>query len=411
MSDLLARAAALDAADPLAPMREAFRIPEGVIYLDGNSLGLMPKAVPERVAQVATSEWAEGLIRSWNAAGWFDLPMRVGDRIAPLVGAGPGEVAVGDSTSVNLFKGLAAALHLRPGRRTILAEGDNFPTDVYMASGLAALTGATVRHLEPGDPVEAALGPDVAVLLLSHVDYRSCAMRDMAAVNAAARAAGALVLWDLSHSTGAVPVDLTGAGSDMAVGCTYKYLNGGPGAPAFMWVHPDLIGQVRQPLEGWMGHAAPFAFSRGYEPAGGARRLVCGTPQVLSLSALDAALALWEGVDMGALVAKSRAMTDFFIAGVEARCAGHGLRLVVPREAAARGSHVSFDFAHGYEAMQALIARGVIGDFRAPSIMRFGFAPLYLSFAEVARAVEMLGEILDGRLWDDPRFRVRAAVT
>ena len=411
MSDLATRAAALDDADPLAPMRDTFHIPEGVIYLDGNSLGLMPKGVPERVAQVATGEWAEGLIRSWNAAGWFDLPMRVGDRIAPLIGAGPGEIAVGDSTSVNLFKGLAAALQLRPGRRTILAEGENFPTDVYMASGLAALTGATVRYLDPGEPVEASIGPDVAVLLLSHVDYRSCAMRDMGAVNAAARAAGALVLWDLSHSTGAVPVDLTAAGSDMAVGCTYKYLNGGPGAPAFIWVRPDLIDAVRQPLEGWMGHAAPFAFSRDYAPAPGARRLVCGTPQVLSLAALDAALMLWERVDQAALWAKSRAMTNFFIAGVEARCAAHGLRLVVPRDAATRGSHVSFDFAHGYEAMQALIARGVIGDFRAPSIMRFGFAPLYLSFVEVARAVEILGEILDGRLWDDPRYRVRAAVT
>jgi kynureninase len=405
-------AAALDAADPLRGMADAFHVPEGVIYLDGNSLGLMPKAVPARLAAVAQGEWAEGLIRSWNAAGWFDMPLRVGDRLAPLIGAGPGEVAIGDSTSVNLFKCLAASLNLRPGRRTILAEGANFPTDGYMAQGLAALRGdVSLRWLEPGQPVETALDSEVAVLMLSLVDYRTAALRDMAAVNAAARAAGALVLWDLSHATGAVAVDLTGTGADMAVGCSYKYLNGGPGAPAFTWVNPAHIAAFRQPLEGWMGHAAPFAFDRGYEPAEGARRLVCGTPQVLSLAALDAALGVWDGVDLPTLWAKGRAMTGFFIEAVETLCAGHGLTLAVPREAARRGSHVSFEHPEGFAVMQALIARGVIGDFRAPSTIRFGFAPLYLSFAQTLAAADALRDILDRRTWDAPAFRRRGAVT
>lgn len=413
MTDVHARAAALDAADPLAPMRERFHVPEGVIYLDGNSLGLMPVNVPARVADVAEREWATDLIRSWLTAGWFDLPMAVGNRIAPLIGAGPGEVAVGDSTSVNLFKGLAAALHLRPGRRVILADGANFPTDSYMAQGLAALVpGVTVRYVEPGQAVEQALAQDVAVLLLSHVDYRTAQVQDMAAVNAAAHAHGALVLWDLSHTTGAVACDLTADGADLAVGCTYKYLNGGPGAPAFMWVHPAHAEAVQQPLAGWMGHAAPFAFARGYTPAAGARRLVCGTPQVLSLAALDAALALWDDVDRGALFAKSRAMTAFFIEAVEASCGRHGLALIGPRDPARRGSHVAFDLpVGGFEVVQALIARGVVGDFRAPGAMRFGFAPLYLRFAEVAQAVGHLQDILDTRAWDRPEFRARGAVT
>lgn len=412
MTDLLRRAADLDAADSLAPFAAEFHVPGGVIYLDGNSLGLMPKSVPARLAAVAGGEWAEGLIRSWTDAGWFTLPMTVGDRIAPLVGARPGEVAVGDSTSVNLFKGLAAALHLQPGRRVILADGANFPTDAYMAQGLAALVpGVTVRFLEPGQPAAAGLGPDVAVLLLSHVDYRTARVQDMGAVTAEAHAAGALVLWDLSHTTGAVACDLTAADADMAVGCTYKYLNGGPGAPAFMWVHPRFHDRLQQPLSGWMGHVAPFRFTRDYAPAAGARRLVCGTPQVLSLAALDAALAIWARVDLAALYAKSRAMTGFFIEAVESQCGQHGVSLLSPRDAAARGSHVSFDHPQGYEVVQALIARGVIGDFRAPSAMRFGFAPLYLSFTQVAQAVAQLADVLDTRAWDDPRFRVRAVVT
>jgi len=412
VTDFLRRAADLDAADSLAAFASEFHVPEGVIYLDGNSLGLMPRHVPARIAEVATGEWAEGLIRSWTSAGWFTLPMTVGDRIAPLIGAAVGDVAVGDSTSVNLFKGLAAALHLRPGRRVILADAANFPTDSYMAQGLAALVpGVTVRYVEPGQAAADALADDVAVLLLSHVDYRTAQVQDMAAVTAAAHARGALVLWDLSHTTGAVHCDLTAADADMAVGCTYKYLNGGPGAPAFMWVHPRFARDVQQPLAGWMGHAAPFQFTRDYAPAEGARRLVCGTPQVLSLSALDAALAIWARVDRAALFAKSRAMTSFFIEAVETSCARHGLALVGPRDPAQRGSHVSFDYAHGFEVVQALIARGVIGDFRAPSAMRFGFAPLYLSFTQVAQAVEHLRDVLDTRAWDDDRFRTRAAVT
>ncbi len=412
MTDFLRRAADLDAADPLAAFASEFHVPEDVIYLDGNSLGLMPRHVPARIAEVATGEWAEGLIRSWTSAGWFTLPMTVGDRIAPLIGAAAGDVAVGDSTSVNLFKGLAAALHLRPGRRVILADAANFPTDSYMAQGLAALVpGVTVRYVAPGQAVADALAGDVAVLLLSHVDYRTAQVQDMAAVTAAAHAHGALVLWDLSHTTGAVHCDLMAADADIAVGCTYKYLNGGPGAPAFMWVHPRLARDVQQPLSGWMGHAAPFQFTRDYAPAEGARRLVCGTPQVLSLSALDAALAIWARVDRAALFAKSRAMTSFFIEAVETSCARHGLALVGPRDPRQRGSHVSFDYLHGYEVVQALIARGVIGDFRAPAAMRFGFAPLYLSFTQVARAVAHLQDVLDTRGWDDDRFRTRAAVT
>jgi kynureninase len=410
--ELLARAAHLDAGDALAPLREAFHMPEGMVYLDGNSLGLMPKAVPARLQAVAHQEWSEGLIRSWSNAGWFDLPMAVGDRIAPVIGAGPGEVAVGDSTSVNLFKCLAAALHLRPGRTVILAEANNFPTDIYMAQGLAALVpGVRIEFLEEGQTVAQRVHDQVAVVLLSHVDYRTAVVRDMERINREARAGGALVLWDLSHTAGAVHCDLRGSGSDLAVGCTYKYLNGGPGAPAYCWIRAELMEQVRQPLAGWMGHAAPFGFPRDYAPAPGARRMVCGTPQVLSLSALDEALKIWGGVDLAALFAKSRVMTDFFIEAVEALCAGHGLQLRVPRDAAARGSHVSFDLPQGFEVMQALAARGVIGDFRAPATMRFGFAPMYLRFADVARAAVLLRDIVDTREWDQPRFRVRGKVT
>lgn len=410
------RAARLDAADPLAPMRAHFHVPPGVIYLDGNSLGLMPKAVPARLAHVATDEWATGLIRSWSQAGWFDLPMTVGDRIAPIIGAGAAQVAVGDSTSVNLFKCLAAALHLRPGRPVILAEGNNFPSDSYMAAGLAELVpGTQLQFLEPGEDLATRLdrdGQSVAVVLLSHVDYRTAAVRDMAHVNALAHAAGALVLWDLSHTTGAVACDLSGTGSDMAVGCSYKYLNGGPGAPAFAWIAPAMMEQVRQPLAGWMGHAAPFGFSRDYQPAAGARRLVCGTPQVLSLVALDEALKLWDPIDRTALFAKSRQMTQFFVEAVQTLCAPHGLRLICPSDPMHRGSHISFDLDEGgFEVMQALAARGVIGDFRGPVTMRFGFAPLYLSFREVAQAVDHLKVILDTREWDQARYRVRGTVT
>ncbi|MEZ5761373.1 MAG: kynureninase [Paracoccaceae bacterium] len=410
---LTRRAAEADAADPLARYRDLFHVPEGMIYLDGNSLGLMPRAVAERLQTAATQEWAEGLIRSWTDAGWFHLPMRVGDRIAPLIGAGAAEVAVGDSTSVNLFKALAAALHLRPGRTEILAEGGNFPTDSYMAQGLADLVpDATLRYVEVDQDPGAACGPDTAVLLLSHVDYRSAAIRNMAGVTAAAHKAGALVLWDLSHTTGAVACDLHGADADLAVGCSYKYLNGGPGAPAFAWVHPRHHPVLKQPLSGWMGHAAPFDFGRDYHPAEGARRLVCGTPQILSLSALDTAMQVWEGVDLQALWAKSRAMTGFFIDAVESLAQGQGLRLASPRDPSQRGSHVSFDLdAGGYELMQVLAERRILGDFRAPTTVRFGFAPLYLRFVDVLIAAGHIADILKTRAWDDDRYRVRGAVT
>ena len=413
MTGVLARAAALDAADPLAPLATEFHVPEGVIYLDGNSLGLMPRRVSARLSHVAETEWADNLIRSWMDAGWFSLPMTVGNRIAPLIGVGPGEVAVGDSTSVNLFKGLAAALHLNSGRRVVLADGANFPTDAYMAQGLADLVPhVQVRYLEPGQPASTGFAADVAVLLLSHVDYRTSRVQDMARVTAEAHAHGVLVLWDLSHTTGAVQCDLLAADADIAVGCTYKYLNGGPGAPAFIWIHPRHASAVRQPLSGWMGHSSPFAFTREYAPAAGARRLVCGTPQVLSLAALDEALKIWDRVDLTTLWAKSRSMTSLFIDAVEGSCCSYGATLISPRDAGVRGSHVSFDLPEGgFEVVQALIARGVIGDFRAPAAMRFGFAPLYLSFTQVARAAQHLHDILATREWDQPRFRVRGPVT
>ncbi|MEC7765012.1 MAG: kynureninase [Pseudomonadota bacterium] len=413
VKDLEPRAAELDAADTLSHMRDRFHIPEGMVYLDGNSLGLMPVAAAERVANVARGEWAEGLIRSWSDAGWFHLPMTAGDRIAPLVGAGAGEIAVGDSTSVNLFKCMAAALQLRPGRRIILSEGKNFPTDNYMAQGLANLVSeAELRYFEPDEDPADQVDGDVAVVLLSHVDYRSARIRDMAATTAAIQARGALVVWDLSHTSGGVPCDLTGANADFAVGCTYKYLNGGPGAPAFAWANPRHAKTLSQPLSGWMGHAAPFDFSRDYAPAEGARRFVCGTPQILSLSSLDEALKLWADVDLDALWAKSREMTGFFIDAVETLAAGHGLSLISPRDPAVRGSHVSFDIDEGgFELMQVLAARKIIGDFRAPRTIRFGFAPLYLRFADTLAAAQAIADILTTREWDDDAYRVRGAVT
>jgi len=412
--DALSRRAALaDANDPLADRRELFHIPEGMIYLDGNSLGLMPLTVADRVHAVVTGDWAEGLIRSWTDAGWFDLPLRVGDRIGKLIGAGPGEIAVGDSTSVNLFKGLAAALHLKPGRMEILAEGGNFPTDSYIAQGLADLVpNSELRYVSRDEDPGAACGPNTAVLLLSHVDYRSSEIRDMVAITSAAQAAGALVLWDLSHTTGAVACDLHGANADMAVGCTYKYLNGGPGAPAFAWVHPRHMKTLKQPLSGWMGHAAPFDFGRDYRPADGARRLVCGTPHILSLSALDTALDVWDGIELSALWDKSRALTGFFIDAVETLAEGQGLTLASPRDPALRGSHVSFDLdTGGFELMQVLAERRVLGDFRAPKTVRFGFAPLYLRFADVLKAASHIAQILSSKEWDDDRYRTRGAVT
>ena len=408
----LDRAAALDQQDPCAVYRDQFHIPQGLIYLDGNSLGLMPKGCAERLAHVANHEWSQGLIQSWTSAQWFDLPLSVGDRLAPLLGVGSGEIAVGDSTSVNLFKCLAAGLHLRPERRVILAEADNFPTDTYMAQGLAQLAGDVEVRFFDQDTDPASLAHEAAVVVLSHIDYRYGRMRDMESVSKAIQAQGAVVLWDLSHTTGAVHCDLSGAGADMAVGCTYKYLNGGPGAPAFTWVAAKHLTNLQQPLSGWMGHASPFDFNRDYSPAEGARRLVCGTPQVLSLAALDEALKLWESVDLPALWHKRSLMTQLFIDAVLTGCADFDLKLLSPMDAEIRGSHVSFSLeGHGYEVIQALAARGVMGDFRTPSTIRFGFAPLYLSFVEVVQAAGHLKAVLEHREWDRPQFRVRKTVT
>jgi kynureninase len=406
------RARALDAADPLASFRKRFHIPDGIIYLDGNSLGAMPCAAPTRLAQVAKQEWANGLIRSWDGADWIRLPLTVGDRIAPLVGVGQGEIAVGDSTSVNLFKCLAAALRLRPGRRVILAERDNFPTDNYIVEGLASLLGdVKVRFFGSEDPIEPYLDSSVGVVVLSHVHYRTSRVHDMSAVNRAAHAAGVLTLWDLSHSTGALKVALAEADADFAVGCTYKYLNGGPGAPAFAWVAPRLVEDVHQPLSGWMGHNNPFAFTFEYEPGSAIKRMVCGTPQILSLSTLDECLKLWSEVDLGHLFEKSTLMTNFFLELVETECSGYGLDLLSPRDVSRRGSHISYGLDIGYPVMRALAERGVVGDFRAPNTMRFGFAPLYLSFSDIARAVSLLRRVLEEGLWDIEAYKIRAAVT
>jgi kynureninase len=421
-------ALALDADDPLRSLREQFSLPAGVIYLDGNSLGVLPKATPARVQQVVQQEWGESLIRSWNTAGWITLPQRVGDKIAALVGAGPGELVVADSTSVNLYKVLSAALAIAetdaPAKRVILSERSNFPTDLYIAEGLAAERGYELVLTDEPEQIEPLLAEgNVAVLMLTHVNYRTGRMHDMGALTQRAHAAGALMLWDLAHSAGAVPVNLKGNGpeaeaADFAVGCGYKYLNGGPGAPAFVWVHPRLADRFWQPLSGWMGHAAPFEFTSQYRPAPGIARYLCGTPPVISMAALEcgvdtvlAAEAI-PGQGLAGLRRKSLALTRLFIELVESRCAGHGLTLVSPREDAHRGSQVCF--AHdtaGYPIMQALIARGVIGDFRAPDILRFGFTPLYTRFVDVWDAVEHLKQVLDSGEWREARFNQRAAVT
>jgi len=401
-----AACAALDAADPLAPLRDRFDLPEGVIYLDGNSLGARPRAALERARDVVAQEWGQGLIRSWNTAGWFALPGRLGDRLAPLIGAHDGEVVVTDTTSLNLFKALAAALAIQaerdPARKAIVTERSNFPTDIYMADGLARWLdrGYQLHLVDAHDDLDAAIDADCAVLMLTHVNYRTGRQHDMAALTGLAHARGALAVWDLAHSAGAVPVDLHGAGADFAVGCTYKYLNGGPGAPAFIWVPRRHQAAFRHPLTGWWSHAAPFAMSYGFEAAKGIGRALCGTQPVVSLALVECGLEIFEATSMAALRAKSLALTDLFIALVESRCAAHPLGLVTPREHAERGSQVSFTHPHGYAVMQALIARGVIGDYREPEIMRFGFTPLYTSFADTWDAVDILRDILDREAYD-----------
>lgn len=414
-----ADAEALDRADPLAHMRERFVLPP-TIYLDGNSLGPLPRAARERVRRCVDAEWGHHLIASWNRAGWVDLPRTVGAKIAPLVGAEPDTVRVTDSTSVNLFKMLAAALALRPDRGRIVSQRGNFPTDLYMAEGLIGLAGGgrelhlvdDVTDLDtdaPEEAIEAAITPDTAVLMLTHVDYRSGRMLDMARLTRAAHAHGALVIWDLAHSAGAVPVDLAGAGADFAVGCGYKYLNGGPGAPAFLYVAPRHQGQAANPLSGWFAHAAPFAFEPEYRAAEGADRFLAGTPPVLSMVALDAALDLWGDVAMDDVRAKSLSLSGLFLRLIEHRCPA--LVPTGPRRPARRGSQVSLRHPHAYAVVQCLIERGVIGDFRAPDLARFGFTPLTLRHTDVFDAVERMVEVMETQAWDAPRFHARAAVT
>lgn len=400
--DCLAR----DRADPLAPLRDAFDLPEGVIYLDGNSLGARPRAALERAAAVVAREWGQDLIRSWNSAGWFDLPGRLGDRLAPLIGARQGEVAVTDTTSLNLFKVLASALAMQERadheRRVIVTERSNFPTDIYMAEGLTAWLDRGYRLLlvDSPDELPAAIGADCAVLMLTHVNYRTGYMHDMAALTRLAHERGALTVWDLAHSAGAVPVDLHAANADFAVGCTYKYLNGGPGAPAFAWVPQRHQAAFSHPLSGWWSHASPFAMAPSFAPGEGIKRALCGTQPVVSLALVECGLEIFERTSMEALRAKSLALTDLFIDLVEARCAGHPLELLTPRAHERRGSQVSFTHPHGYAVMQSLIARGVIGDYREPRIMRFGFTPLYTRFADVWDAVTILKDILEREDYD-----------
>ncbi len=399
-------ARALDATDPLARYREQFVLPDGVIYLDGNSLGALPRTTPAALADVATRQWGDRLIRSWNE-GWIEAPQRIGAKIAPLIGAAADEVIIGDTTSTHLFKALVAALRSNPERHTLLSESGNFPTDLHIAEGaVACVPGARLRVVARED-LAAALDDDTAVLLLTHVHYKTSDRFDMAAWTARAHAAGALMLWDLSHSVGAVPIDLDGANADLAVGCTYKYLNGGPGAPAFLYVAKRWQDKLASPLSGWMGHAAPFAFEDAYRPAPGMKRWLAGTPAMLSTAALETALDLWADIDQQLVATKSAKLFDILAAAGDAL----GLDCVSPRDPAKRGSHISFRHPHAYALTQALIARGVIGDFRDPDILRLGLTPLYLSHEDVWRAGDILRETLETEAWRDPAFAERLAVT
>jgi kynureninase len=400
-----------DAADPLGAARSRFSLPTGVIYLDGNSLGALPTAAARAVREAVERQWGDDLITGWNKHDWIGLPQKAGSKIARLVGAEPDEVVAADSVSVNLFKLAAAAVGAQASRRVVLTEGGDFPTDLYILQGLAGvMPEVELRVVAPGG-AEAALDDKVALVLLSHVHYRSGAVRDMASLNAAIRAAGALNLWDLSHSAGLLDVDLKQDGADLATGCGYKFLNGGPGAPAWLFVAKRHQRALRNPLSGWMGHVRPFDFDDDYAPAAGIDRWLCGTPPILSLTALDASLDAFDGVDMTAARAKAGALGDLFIERIGARCAGKGLTLASPREAARRGGQVSFSHPHGWAVMQNLIARGVVGDFRSPDLIRFGFAPLYMRYVDVWDAVETLAEILDSESWRDKRYQTVAAVT
>ncbi len=402
-----------DDRDPLAARRAAFTLPEGVIYLDGNSLGALVASVPARMRQAVEDEWGRGLIRSWNDAAWYPAPLRVGAKIAALVGAQPAEVVACDSTSVNLFKVLVAALRMRPGRRVILGELGNFPTDMYVAQGVAELMGAELQCVAH-DEVERtinALGDQLAVVTLTEVNYKTGRLHDMRAITAAAHRTGALTAWDLAHSAGTLPVRLNDCKADFAVGCGYKYLNGGPGAPAFVFVAQRHLPQVQQPIAGWHGHAQPFAFTQGYEAHAGIDRMLAGTASQLAMIALEEALTVFDGVDLQQLRRKGSELGDLFIALVEQELAAHGFGLASPCDATQRGSQVSLTHEHGYAIMQALIARGVIGDFRAPDILRFGFAGLYVRYVDVWDAVAQLADVMRTRAWDRPEFMQRKAVT
>ncbi len=411
MSASRADCVALDAADPLATARTQFALPEGVIYLDGNSLGALPARTAAHMQQVLTAQWGRDLIGSWNTHGWIDAPARVGALIAPLIGARADEVLVADTVSINLFKLLVGALSLRPGRRTIVSEQGNFPTDLYILQGLRDLLGdVELRIVDPAQ-VAQAIDATTAVVLLSEVNYKSGRRWNMAALNRAAHAHGALVLWDLCHSAGAIKVDLNGTGADLAVGCGYKFLNGGPGAPGFVFVAAAHQAAIRSPLTGWLGHAAPFEFDDDYAPAAGIRRMLCSSPSILAIAALEAGLQVWRGVDLNTLEAKAGRLGDLFIALVEQGCGALGVRLASPRAAAGRGAQASFAHADAYAVMQALIARGVIGDFRAPDLVRFGFAPLTTRYVDVFDAAAVLRDVLESEVYRQPAYAVRAAVT
>ncbi|MGB3313831.1 MAG: kynureninase [Albidovulum sp.] len=390
--------------------RAMFHLPDGVIYLDGNSLGPLPMAAAERVQSCIEGEWGEMLITAWNRAGWMNKPRALGDRIGRLIGAEPGSVVLGDTLSIKVYQALASALDLRPDRKVILSDTGNFPSDLYMAEGLTRTLGEgyALCTVAP-EAVEDAITPDIAVLMLTEVDYRTGRKHDMKRLIEKAHAAGALVVWDLAHSAGAIEVDLAGADADFAVGCTYKYLNSGPGGPAFIYVAPRLAENVQPALSGWLGHDAPFAFDLDYRPGAGIERMRVGTPPVLQLAALEASLDIWDRVAMADIRARSIELSEAFIKGVEAACPA--LTLASPRDPLQRGSQVSFAHAQGYAIMQALIARGVIGDFRAPDILRFGFTPLYTTMEDVSGAVAILKEIMDNALWDRPEYKTRARVT
>jgi kynureninase len=398
---------ALDAADALRGFRERFVLPEGIIYLDGNSLGALPRAAIARQRELVEEEWGSELIRSWNTRGWIEAPQRIGAKIAALIGAKPNEVIVADSTSVNLFKLIVAAA-ARSRRPSLLPAAGNFHTDLHIASGAAELTGLRL-DIAPRAEIEARIGPETNLLLLTHVHYKSADRFDMAGLTARAKAAGALTLWDLSHSAGAVPLDLNRDGAELAVGCGYKYLNGGPGAPAFLYVAEHLQDRMLSPLRGWMGHAEPFAFTDDYRPAPGLDRFLAGTPPMLSLAALETGIESFEGADMGAIWAKSVILFDHFADLVEEHCPA--LTCISPSEPERRGSHISFRHPNAFELCQALVADGVIGDFRAPDVVRFGLTPLYLGFEDVWDAVRRIRDILDSGRWLDPRFAVRGKVT